>query len=143
MSCQGSGDKNIGINAGTIIFWKPGENHEFQKRKIRLVNKEEIVFKKFDKKALNSEKMDGMNLVFDEEMLSRRHAKLSLKDGSFLIQDLKSTNGTYHNDCKLEQNREYKLKSGDNIRFGHSFILMIDISESNESSQLSKFTEKN
>ena len=137
-----SGDEITFSNVGTIIFRQPGNSGDT--RKIILVNKEEIVVKKFAPKAPNEEKIDGRNLVFDQD-ISRRHAKVSYKNCAFFIEDIKSTNGTYHNDKKLEQNKEYQLESGDNIRFGQSFILMIEICGSTTyeaSPLLNKFTEK-
>ena len=143
-----SGDDIKFTNVGNIILRQAGESGEFPTRNIRLVNNEEIVIKKFDQKASHGEKTDERNLVFDIDsrfMISRRHAKVSFKNGAFFVEDLKSSNGTFHNDRKLEQNKLYQLKSGDNIRLGKSFILMIEEingSTTNESSPMSRFTEK-
>ena len=145
MSVQdNSGDDITFTNVGNIIFVQAGESGEFSTRNIRLVNNDQIVIKKYDQRASNGEQIDKRNLVFNNSCISHRHAKVSYKDGSFFVEDMKSSNGSYHNDKKLEQNKSYHLKSGDNLRLGQSFILMIEISESmtNDSSPMSKFTEK-
>lgn len=41
----------------------------------------------------------------------------SSQDGCYVIQDLGTSNGTYINDCKVE-NAAVRLASGDIIRFG-------------------------
>lgn len=38
-------------------------------------------------------------------------------DNCYILQDLNSANGTYINDCRL-QNAAVRLVDGDNIRFG-------------------------
>ena len=50
--------------------------------------------------------------------LSRRHARISLSDGTAVIEDLGSTNGTYLNDEPL--NGPQPLHAGDRIRIGDS-----------------------
>jgi pSer/pThr/pTyr-binding forkhead associated (FHA) protein len=35
-----------------------------------------------------------------------------------LIKDLKSTNGTFVNNCRIESGKSYSLKDGDYLRFG-------------------------
>ena len=37
------------------------------------------------------------NGIFECKVLSRQHASIFYKDGSFFLRDLKSSNGTYHN----------------------------------------------
>ena len=53
--------------------------------------------------------------------LSRHHAKIYCKDGTWYAEDLGSTNGSYLNGVKIEQ--PVKINAGDMLRFG-----LIDIS---------------
>lgn len=55
---------------------------------------------------------------FDSRVLSRNHAELFVRDDSLMIRDLKSSNGTFINDTKLEPYKEYQLHIGDQIDLG-------------------------
>jgi predicted component of type VI protein secretion system len=55
-----------------------------------------------------------VNLVDPE--VSRRHAAIRAADGSFAIEDLGSTNGTYVNDARIT--RATVLSHGDRVRLG-------------------------
>jgi serine phosphatase RsbU (regulator of sigma subunit) len=49
---------------------------------------------------------DGQTLVFaDDELLSRRHAQFVLRDGSVVVEDLGSTNGTFVDGARLGKSR--------------------------------------
>ncbi len=50
--------------------------------------------------------------------VSRNHCRIQSRDGSFLLQDLGSTNGTYLNDEPIPAQQEVILRSGDLIRVG-------------------------
>lgn len=55
---------------------------------------------------------------FDSRVLSRNHAELFVKDKLLYIRDLKSSNGTFINDTKLEPYEDYKLNINDKIDLG-------------------------
>lgn len=55
---------------------------------------------------------------FDSRVLSRNHAELFIKDNQLYIRDLKSSNGTFINDTKLEPYKDYKLSINDKIDLG-------------------------
>lgn len=55
---------------------------------------------------------------FDSRVLSRNHAELFIKDNQLFIRDLKSSNGTFINDAKLEPYKDYKLSINDKIDLG-------------------------
>ena len=61
--------------------------------------------------------------------MSKRHARIVLKDGKFIIVDLKSTNGTYVNGRKITS--PLVVKDSDKIYIG-DFIVGVDESASNE-----------
>lgn len=59
------------------------------------------------------------------DLVSREHCVLTCGDGKVKIKDLKSRNGTYVNESKLEN--ELVLKSGDKIKVGRLvFELVVD-----------------
>ncbi len=66
------------------------------------------------------------------ESISRRHCAFVRKDGHILLVDLKSRNGTYVNDHKLDPAKAKVLKNGDHIRVGKlEFIAVIEAGVSN------------
>ena len=54
--------------------------------------------------------------ISDNNSISRNHAEIVVKNGTFYLIDQKSTNGTYLNDVKLNPLQEMELKNGDKIR---------------------------
>lgn len=54
-------------------------------------------------------------IVVSHPAVSRRHARLTLEGASLLLEDLKSANGTYVNEARVER---ANLKPGDIVRFG-------------------------
>ncbi|MCQ2540989.1 MAG: FHA domain-containing protein [Lachnospiraceae bacterium] len=58
--------------------------------------------------------------------ISRTHALIKRVDNSFFIEDLKATNGTYHNDVKLQPSQSVKLSNGDRIKMAdEEFIFRV------------------
>jgi two-component system cell cycle response regulator len=59
------------------------------------------------------------DLSIDQESVSRNHARITFDGGSYWLQDLNSTNGTYVNDDLV---REQRLTDGDQIHIGRSIL---------------------
>jgi hypothetical protein len=57
----------------------------------------------------------GCQLVFADDTVSRRHAELSLRDGSWFIRDLGSSNGTWVNGRRV---MEAEIAPGDDVCLG-------------------------
>jgi serine/threonine protein kinase len=55
------------------------------------------------------------SIVLSHPAVSRRHARITLSGSQVLLEDLKSANGTYVNNTRVER---AKLKAGDVVRFG-------------------------
>ena len=49
--------------------------------------------------------------------ISREHARFTYIDDKWYVEDLGSTNGTYHNGIKLEKGKKAEVHSGDKISF--------------------------
>ena len=47
--------------------------------------------------------------------VSRNHCRIVRENGSYMIQDLESTNGTSVNGYTLEPDQKYYLKDGDSL----------------------------
>src|SRR6187549_1797463 len=63
-----------------------------------------------------------LDMVLVEDMVSRKHAKITTDDHVVTIQDLGSTNGTFVNGEKV---RKADLKDGDRILIGTSIIKIV------------------
>jgi hypothetical protein len=65
-----------------------------------------------------------LDMVLVEDMVSRKHARISTGEDQIVIQDLGSTNGTFVNGEKIKKS---KLKEGDRILIGTSIIKVVAI----------------
>ena len=63
-----------------------------------------------------------LDMVLVEDMVSRRHAKITVTTGQIFLQDLGSTNGSFVNGEKIKRAR---LNEGDRILIGTSIIKVI------------------
>jgi hypothetical protein len=65
-----------------------------------------------------------LDMVLVEDMVSRRHAKISTHNGVITIEDLNSTNGTFVNGERI---RRTTLEEGDRILIGTSIIKLVAV----------------
>ncbi len=63
-------------------------------------------------------------IVINDAEVSRRHARLTLQGGKYLIEDLGSTNGTFVNNIRLSG--PHVLKSGELISLGEQITLVFE-----------------
>jgi len=63
-----------------------------------------------------------LDMVLVEDMVSRRHARITVANGKVTIADLGSTNGTFVNGQRIE---ETELKEGDRILIGTSILKLV------------------
>jgi pSer/pThr/pTyr-binding forkhead associated (FHA) protein len=63
------------------------------------------------------------DIITLDERASRMHCGIRLWDGEYYIKDLKSKNGTYLNNERVEM---AKIKPGDKIRLGNTVLLIAD-----------------
>ena len=84
-----------------------------------------------------------MDVVLNNQHVSRQHAKLVKTANGYLIQDLNSTHGTFVNESRIEQ---YELKTGDKISLGKDRIdlhyVVGERKKSNKSSDTTEIFEK-
>ena len=59
------------------------------------------------------------DVVLTEETVSRRHARLSHRDGCWILQDLDSTNGSYLNGRRVGR---CELRPGDRLHLGEASL---------------------
>lgn len=83
------------------------------------VNKDEFVI------GRNPAVVDGV--ISFNRLIGRVHCKIYKKGNQYQVMDMKSTNGTYINDIKLEINQLYSIKNGDCLRLANSkFKIVIE-----------------
>jgi pilus assembly protein CpaF len=83
----------------------------------------------FNKPEVTIGRVQGNDIVLPKGNVSKRHARIVLKDGKFIIVDLKSTNGTYVNGRKITS--PLVVKDSDKIYIG-DFIVGVDEATSAE-----------
>ncbi|MEW5851183.1 MAG: FHA domain-containing protein [Myxococcota bacterium] len=84
-------------------------------------------FPLFADKEMVIGRSSDLDMVLVEDMVSRKHAKITTTGGALYIQDLGSTNGTFVNGEKIKKQR---LKEGDRVLIGTSIIKVISQEES-------------
>jgi pSer/pThr/pTyr-binding forkhead associated (FHA) protein len=67
-----------------------------------------------------------LDMVLVEEMVSRKHARIELKDGKIQIEDLGSTNGTFVNGERITKG---SLKEGDRVLIGSNILKVITLGD--------------
>src|SRR5215467_3396685 len=77
----------------------------------------------FDKPEVTIGRVQGNDIILPKGNVSKRHSRIVLKDGKFIIVDLKSTNGTYVNGRKITS--PLVLKETDKVYIG-DFILTVE-----------------
>lgn len=61
---------------------------------------------------------ESTDVLVAHPTVSRKHAKLSLIDGKYILEDLGSTNGTWAGNVKLEPGQPVEIENGAEVRFG-------------------------
>lgn len=77
----------------------------------------------FDQNEVTIGRVQGNDIVLPKGNISKRHSRIVLRDGKFIIVDLKSTNGTYVNGKRI--NSPQVLKDSDKIYIG-DYTLMLE-----------------
>ena len=70
----------------------------------------------FDKAEITIGRVQGNDVIRPKGNISKRHSRIVVKDGKFIIVDLKSTNGTYVNGKKISAPQV--VKATDKIYIG-------------------------
>jgi len=87
-----------------------------------------LTFPLFDEESLIGRKNSTVSqtLAIDDDAVSKRHAMIvRLDDGSFVIRDLNSTNGTKVNGVEVTPGADHPLKEGDVITMGEFTIITV------------------
>lgn len=95
--------------------------------RICLLPKSEYLVGRSDPESGIRVDVDTMNYGGWEAGVSRRHARIFKERGQFFIEDLRSANGTFLNEMRLEPGLVHPLRHGDLVKLG-ALRLYVEIS---------------
>lgn len=122
------GDGFYDGNSGTVVIEKgksgyTGPRLEYAGRgnhepviEIRMGHKNMFKIGRFD--TVLNKKQSDFEFPADTKEVSRRHAVIEKRNGSYYLVDIGSLAGTYVNDFQIGLNEQYKLNNGDQVSFG-------------------------
>jgi pSer/pThr/pTyr-binding forkhead associated (FHA) protein len=67
-------------------------------------------------------------LLLKSTLVSKHHAEIQLRDQSYTVEDLGSTNGTYVNNKRLAARTRHALHLGDRVRIGDCYLEVVHLS---------------
>ena len=90
----------------------------------------------FEKNEITIGRLKNRDIHLNNPAVSKQHARIIEKEGSYLIEDLKSTNGIYLNTVRVISRY---LKDGDVINIGeYTLVVSIKTENDNNSTHNSK-----
>lgn len=92
---------------------------------VRTKNGEKVLIDK-PRFRIGKEKSYVDYFIADNTAISRSHADIITKDGSYYIVDLNSTNRTFVNERELKNNEEIQIKSGNRIKLANEEFEFIE-----------------
>ncbi|MDO4465236.1 MAG: DUF6382 domain-containing protein [Bacillota bacterium] len=108
--------KELPEDVGNTVFIPWTENCENKLYSMDRKNKCHIDLRKL---PLTVGKLAGaVDMVIDEQSISRMHVRFTKAGSRICITDLNSTNGTFRNGMRLEPNASEIIEPGDEIRLG-------------------------
>ena len=78
---------------------------------------------RYEQNEITIGRVKGNDVLLPKGNVSKRHARLIVRDGRYIVTDLKSTNGTYVNHRRITH--ATLVREGDRIYIG-DFVLRID-----------------
>src|SRR4051794_1920535 len=92
-------------------------------------NQQQLTFKKAE---VTIGRLAGNDIVLGKGNVSKYHSRIVLKDGKFIIVDMKSTNGTYVNGKKIAAPQV--VRPADKIYIG-DYIINVEAGEASEAGE--------
>jgi two-component system, cell cycle response regulator len=88
---------------------------------------------RLDDKACTLGRHQDCEVSVRDDGVSRRHAKIELKDGKYVVEDLSSANGTFVQGQKIER---HVLRDGDLIQLGPTSVFRYSIADEDQQTLL-------
>jgi hypothetical protein len=110
-------DKNDSDQEATVILADLSPPKQYRLTRTIGEEKQEIPINRFP--FLIGKGKKGVDFTIDDKTISRRHARFTKVGENVFLTDLNSTNGTYLNGVKLQENKPYLLTDKDIISFSH------------------------
>jgi len=85
-----------------------------------------------DKDVIVIGRHSDLDMQLAEDMVSRRHAKLTISGNNVILEDMGSTNGTFVNGNRI---KKVKLKLNDRILIGTSIAKLVDTEDTGQNMQ--------
>lgn len=101
------------LNYGNTVLL----NYRVSNRKLISSKEKYKSFELTDKTFLIGKMQEHVDGVIHDELISRIHAEVRKDDSRYYLTDLNSTNGTFHNEKRLEANETVEIHPEDVIRF--------------------------
>ncbi len=76
-----------------------------------------------DQEIVIGKKEGDADLILPDPSVSRLHARISVSEGEYYLEDQNSTNGTFKNGLRLKPYEKKKLSCEDELRFGNVEIV--------------------
>ena len=87
----------------------------------------------FDKGEIGIGRVAGNDIVLPKGNVSKRHCRIWVEGGRFMVEDLKSTNGTYVNGRKIAET--VQVFGGDKVYIG-DFVVKLENAPTAEAANL-------
>jgi HD-GYP domain-containing protein (c-di-GMP phosphodiesterase class II) len=84
---------------------------------------------------LRAGRLSNLEIVLDDNSVSRLHAEVRVTDSGWSVRDLKSTNGTFVNGERLGGDEERRLQPRDVIQFGKVTVVVDALGQDGETPQ--------
>lgn len=78
------------------------------------------------------------SISLDDALASRNHAKIEFVDGSILVSDLGSSNGTKVNGTEIEPRARVLIKAGDSIKIGSTVLILRVVQDADVSKEAAR-----
>ena len=97
---------------------------------LKLINlRRNLKFKMHESYSIKENAIIGRSkrchVYIDDPHLSKNHARIFLRDGSFYVMDLNSTNGSFLNGRRLPK-QPVRIKDSDKLSFGNISFIFVD-----------------
>lgn len=108
----GKKNTNPNLNKYGLEITKAGGNEDLEEESVMLIRGDVTIGR-----------MDDNSIILSEPFVSGHHARVYAKNNTLYIEDLKSTNGIYVNEEKVEG--KIKLTTGDEIKIGSAIFTVL------------------